>query len=314
MSNKYAFAGGSQYNKGSSKRLETTIFYYGTVISNFDELGANRIKVRILGIDDSVTDSELSFAFPMIQKFFHVVPKIGETVMIFIPDVRNPFIDRLYLGPIISQPQMLNRDSDLFSSKTTLDSGIKEASPSPKTVPENRGVYPDPENVAVQGRNNSDLIFKDKEVLIRAGQFNVNTAKGDIPKFNKINPSFIQVKHDIILKKATDKTNAEKGGVINIVSNKINLLTHKNGNPRFILNNPDSMISDTEIQKIVENAHPLAFGDNLIELIKIFMNAFLNHVHPYPGMKPQDLSGENNIPKLLEYDLSSILSKNIRIN
>jgi hypothetical protein len=311
---KYAFAGGSQYNKSSSKRLDTTIFYYGTVISNFDELGADRIKVRIIGIDDSVSDSELSSAFPMIQKFFHIVPKIGETVLIFVPDVRNPFIDRLFIGPIISQPQMLNDDSDLFSSKATLDSGIKEAGPSPRTIPENKGVYPNPENVAIQGRNNSDIIFKDKEVLIRAGQFNVNTPKGDIPKFNKINPSFIQIKHDMILKKATDKTNAEKGGVVNIVSNKINLLTHKNGNPRFVLNNPDSMISDEEIQKIIENAHPLAFGDNLLELIKVFMNAFLNHVHPYPGMKPQDLSGENNIDKLLEYDLSSILSKNIRIN
>ena len=44
---KYAFNGGSIYNQGSRGRLETTIFYYGKVTSNFDELGANRIKVRI---------------------------------------------------------------------------------------------------------------------------------------------------------------------------------------------------------------------------------------------------------------------------
>ena len=66
--------------------------------------------------------------------------------------------------------------------------------------------------------------------------------------------------------------------------------------------------------KIIKEAHPLVFGDNLIEFIKIFINAFNNHVHAYPGMNPQDKSGENNIDKLLEYNLESILSKNIRIN
>ena len=314
MANKYAFGGGSIYNRGSGKSLETTIFYYGIVVSNIDELGANRIRVRINGIDDHVNDSKLSYAFPMVQKFFHIVPKLGETVLVFLPDVKNPHIDRVYVGPIISQPQNLQKDNELYSSMSTLDSGNLEPKPSPNTIPENRGVYPNPEDVAVQGRNNSDIIFRDKEAIIRAGQFNSKVAIGDIPQFNKVNPSYIQIKHDVVLNESEDKRDIERGGVINVVSNKINLLTHKGGSPRFILNDQESNISDDELLKIIKEAHPLVFGDNLIEFIKIFINAFNNHVHAYPGMNPQDKSGENNIDKLLEYNLESILSKNIRIN
>jgi hypothetical protein len=311
---KFAFGGSSIYNKGARERLETTVFYYGKVVSNEDNLGANRIKARITGIDDSVTRDNIPFAFPMVQKFLHVIPKVGESVLVFIPDVKNPNIDRMYMGPIISQPQLLFKDSELFSSKSALDSGVKEPQPAPFTIPENRGVYPDVKDIALQGRDNTDIRLKEKEVLIRAGQFESDTPKGEIPKFNKVNPSYIQIKHDAILKRGTQNTETEIGGAINVVSNKINLLTHKNGSPRFALNDQNNMISDEELQRIVKDAHPLVYGDNLIEFLKVLINAFVNHVHAYPGMKPQDLSGSNDIDGLLEFNLESFLSKNIKIN
>lgn len=313
MSNKYAFGGSSIYNQGGGRRLETTIFYYGKVVSNNDELGANRIKVRISGIDDTLTNNDISFSFPMIQKYIHVIPKIGETVMVFIPDMKNPHIDRLYLGPIISQPQMLRGDSELFSSDSALDSGIKAPRPSPNTIPENRGVYPSVDDIALQGRNNSDIIFKDSEALLRAGQYEP-TELGEIPKFNKVNPSYIQLKFDVVLEKGSEKKVEERGSIANIVANKINLLTHKDGSPRFTLNDQTSTITDEEIQKILKEAHPLVFGDTLIEYLKLQRAAFINHVAPYPGMKPQDLAGSNHIDKYLEFDLNSLLSKNVRTN
>lgn len=313
MSNKYAFGGSSIYNQGGGRRLETTIFYYGKVVSNNDELGANRIKVRISGIDDTLTNNDISFSFPMIQKYIHVIPKIGETVMVFIPDMKNPHIDRLYLGPIISQPQMLRGDSELFSSDSALDSGIKAPRPSPNTIPENRGVYPSVDDIALQGRNNSDIIFKDSEALLRAGQYEP-TELGEIPKFNKVNPSYIQLKFDVVLEKGSEKKVEERGSIANIVANKINLLTHKDGSPRFTLNDQTSTITDEEIQKILKEAHPLVLGDTLIEYLKLQRAAFINHVAPYPGMKPQDLAGSNHIDKYLEFDLNSLLSKNVRTN
>jgi len=313
--NKYFFPGNSIYNQGSGKDLQTTIFYYGLVVSNIDELGANRIKVRITGIDAGITnDDDLSYSFPMIQKFVHIIPKIDEIVMVFIPDVNNPQIDRMYLGPIISQPQMMFRDNELHHSKSTLDSGIKKALPSPNTIPENKGVYPNTEDIAIQGRVNSDLIFKEKEVIVRAGQFESNTIEGDIPKFNKVNPSYVQIKHDVIINQPTDKIEPELGGVINVVTNKINLLTHKNGSPRFSLNDQESTISDEELQKIITEAHPLVFGDTLVEYLKLQRAAFSNHAHPYPGAKQKPLADTNAVEKYLKFNLDSILSKNIRIN
>jgi|TARA_R110000796_G_scaffold59710_4_gene137857 hypothetical protein len=311
---KHSFAGTSIYNKGAGRRLETTVFYYAKVVSNQDELGASRIKARIVGVDDAIALNALPFAFPMLQKQLHVVPKINETVLIFIPDVKNPNIDRMYMGPIISQPQFLYKDSNIFSAKSTLSSGIKEAQPSPFTIPENRGVYPNVEDIALQGRDNSDIVLKEKEVLIRAGQFDSSVSRGEIPKFNKVNPSYIQVKHGVTLTPETESSTSEVGGVINVVSNKINLITHKNGSPRFILNDQDNNIADKEIQKIIKEAHPLVFGDNLIEFLQVLIDAFINHVHAYPGLKPQDVSGANDIDKLLEFDLESFLSKNIKIN
>lgn len=310
---KYISNGGSMYNKGSVDRLNGTIFYYGKVVSNNDELGANRIKVRVKGVDDGVSSDNLPFSFPLIQKFVHIIPKVGETVLIFLPDMKNPNIDRMYVGPIISQPQKLFNDNDLFSSKSSLSSGIREAQPAPSTIPENRGVYPNIKDIAIQGRKNSDIILRENTVLLRAGQ-QQNTDRGEIPKFNKINPSYIQIKHDVTLKSGTNTTKTETGGVINVVSNKINLLTHKNGSPRFLLNDQTDMISDKELQKIISEAHPLVFGDSLIDFLNTFIKAFTNHVHPYPGMKPQDLSSRSDIDKLLEYDLNSFLSENIRIN
>ena len=320
---KFAFGGNSIFNKSGNSRLGTTIFFYGTVVSTNDEFGASRIKVRIVGEDNELSDKNLPFSFPMIQKFMHVIPKIGETVLVFIPDVKNPFIDRMYIGPIISQPQNLNNDSGLHASKSTLDSGIREPKASPNSIPDSKGVYPKVEDIAFQGRNNSDLIFRDKEAILRAGQFDVDVALGEIPKFNKVNPSYIQLKHDVILKKATEievssnftkTTEEERGGVINIVSNKINLLTHKNGSPRFALNDQEENITEKELQRIIIEAHPLVFGDKLIEYEKLKRAAFANHVHAYPGMKPQDVSGSNDIDKYLNFDLDSMLSKNIRIN
>lgn len=309
MSNKYISGGKSIFNGNSDENLMSTNFFKGIVLSNNDPNDAGRIKVRIKGVDDSIVDGELPFCFPMLQKFFHVTPKVGEVVFILIPSAKNPYSDRVFFGPIVSQPQMLFKDTYLDGATSMLNSGFMREKPSPSSIPENKGVSPNKEDVAIQGRDNSDLIFKPNEVIIRAGKFDLNTAKGEIPKFNLVNPSYIQVKHNLNL-----NNQRIKSGAINIVSDKINLITHKDGAPRFILNNQDSMISKEELDKIINEAHPLVFGDTLIKYLRLLRDAFLNHVHAYNGLKPEDLSGVNDIEECLKFDLDSMLSKNIRIN
>lgn len=312
MSNKYNFATKNIFNDKTGKQLETTVFLRGIVMSNSDNTDAKRIKVRVRGIDDHLKDEELPYAFPMLPKFLNITPKKGETVFLFVPAMDAPYLDRMYLGPIISQPQMLFKDTYNNGATSGLDSGFVQNRAAPSTLPENKGVYPNNEDIAFQGRDNSDIIFKSKEVLIRAGQFELNTKQGDIPKFNSKSPSYIQIKHNVNLSKKND--GVELGGVVNVVSSKINLLTHKDGSPRFMLNNQDSMISPEELDKIISEAHPMVFGDLLVTYLKLLRNAFNNHVHAYHGMTPEDLSGRNDIDDYLAFDLDSILSKNIKIN
>lgn len=304
MSNKYNTGKESIYNSTSEGNLSKN-FFIGVVVSNTDKSDGGRIKVRIKTIDDSIIDSELPYAYPLLQKFINITPKVSEVVFVMVPDANNPFSDRVFIGPIISQPQMLGKDTLITGAASMLDSGLIAPSTAPSTIPENKGSYPDKEDIAIQGRENSDIIFKKNEVIIRAGKFQLDSQKGTIPKFNIVNPSYIQIKHS--------KAN-NNDGFINVVANKINLLTHDGGSPRFILNNQDNHISDDELKKILEKAHPLAFGDLLLEYLELMRNVIITHVHPYHGMTAQDLAGTNNLKKFLEFDVKRILSKNININ
>lgn len=283
------------------------IMYLAVVESNYDEADAGRIKVRIKGVDDHIKNNNLPYAFPFIQKFLHIVPKIGETVWVMTPDTKNPFTDRLYIGPIISQPQNLDKDPHVVSSTAGLAAGFSKFKVAPSTLPENKGVYPTNEEFAIQGRKNTDILFKDGEIQIRAGKFTTKDETTGIPKFNKENPTYIQLKQNV---RIGDKS----VGITNVVADKINLLTHEGGNPRFELNNQDDMISEETMREIIEKAHPMVYGDLLIEYLNLFKEALINHVHAYPGMKPEDLAGQVNIKKFLEFDVSRIISKNIRIN
>lgn len=299
----------STHNSDYYKHSKTNkILHLGVVENNTDSADAGRIKVRIKGIDDHINGTEnLASVFPLLQKFLHIVPRIGESVWVMVPDMGNPYTDRLYIGPIISQPQQLEKDPYAISSTAGMDSGFTSLKESPSTIPENKGVYPSIDDVAIQGRKNTDIIFKDSEIQIRAGKFKTTDKINGIPKFNKDNPSYIQIKQNV-------KIGGKTVGVTNVVSDKINLLTHEDGNPRFNLSDQDDMISEEVIREILEKAHPLAYGDLLIEYLELFKEAMINHVHAYPGMKPEDLAGQFKIKKFLEFDVSKIISKNIKIN
>jgi len=177
-------------------------------------------------------------------------------------------------------------------------------------------------------------------VLLRAGKFvfkgdnAVNGASDeefdDNPllgfKFNTRTQGYIQIKYNAQISGPPEigpqnedggESEKEYGTITNIVSNKINLLTHKNGNPRFTLTNQENLISDEEMQTILRDAHPLVFGDKLLEFLKLLKSAITKHTHKFPG-RPAHAEGSTETAKsvsdMTEYDLSQLLSKNIRIN
>lgn len=293
----------SMDNKGSNNS-----FYYGTVVSNLDEDLTKRIVVRIDGVDDGINTENLPKAFPLLPKMYGITPKIGETVIIFLQDLSNTRTDRFYIGPIVSQPQFIN-NSDLTTATAALPSSHAKLNMSPKLISDAKGVYNDNNDLVLEGRNNADIVFDKNEIKIRVGKFSDDEKKENIPLFNFKNPTFIQLRHN-----ASINNSKIKFSMINMVSDKIFLLTHEKGNPSFGLNDQDKQISDDELLKILETAHPVPFGDKLVEFLLLLKEVVLNHSHPYPGMKAFNLNGENSINKLNEFDVTSILSKNIKIN
>lgn len=284
----------------------TEILQFGKVVANNDPDDGGRIKVRIKGVDDKLNDADVPYAFPLIPKFVNVKPKIGETVMVILPNSDNKFENRHFIGPVISQPQFLNKDNHFLSSQSMLDTGFVEPDQAPSRVPEARGVYSNPEDVSIEGRGNTDMIMKNKEVLIRAGKF----VTGNRLRFNRQNPAYIQIKHDANIS-TEDNDQQQLGTVTNIVSNKINLLTHDKGDPRFDLANREKMIGDEELTNILKDARPVVYGDRLIEFIELLQKYIKNHIHPYPGIKPDE---DDTVQRLMEYDLQSLVSENVKVN
>ncbi len=271
----------------------TSLFKYGTVVSVDDELDGDRIKVHVRGSDPANFKlRDIPFAFPLLPKNLYVKPKVGESVFVFTQDGSLDG-DRFWVGPIISQSHRL--DFDGKTSKSFLSSGLIKPDIAPSTDADNVGVQLENDDIGLQGRGSTDVILKQDEVRIRAGK------SIDMRKLNKENPSYIQIKHN--------KSN--KQGAINIVSDYVNILSHKSID-KFNLTDPNHMITEDELNKIMEEAHQLPFGDKLVELLIIMIKAFTTHVHAYPGLPP-DLN-QIEVKNLIEYPIDNILSKNIRIN
>ena len=98
------------------------------------------------------------------------------------------------------------------------------------------------------------------------------------------------------------------------------MITHKDGTPRFDVTNQDNLISEQELLNILSEAHPVPFGDILVQYFQLFKNAFLNHVHNGNGAKPTDLTFDGNKLSVAEFIKNAeslektMLSKNIKIN
>jgi hypothetical protein len=300
------------------------------------------IRCRIVGSEyDNIftRNDDLPNCFPLMPKFNAPIPKLGETVMVFLSDSNDRYSDRFYIGPIISNLTLLNKQTFTAGSTANLSTGFYLPQKDISKVESTKGVYAeyDTDNtMVIQGRNNADLVFKNSEVLIRAGKFVENTPD----EFNQTNPAYVQIKHgfkytDESSKNTTVTSYFSSGGaefepttktisVNNIVADKINLLTHK-GSPIFNLtqrdlgNNTTPYITDEELTKILDEAHPLVFGDVLLEYLKAFRSAFENHVHNKFGAAPptDNITQGNSVNdfKTLAPKLEGVmLSKNVRTN
>jgi len=304
---------------------------YGVVDSIEDEFGMGRIKVRVngnhtVGGDGDTLTNDLPWAFPLLPKHLSTIPKVGEVVWIFILGKKSQHADRLYIGPITSQLDKLN--ADIFSAATPLrpftfgqltpGASVLTDETTKKQIPELIGVFPKADEISIQGRYNTDITQKNNEIVIRAGKFEASESNVYKIAFNSKTQAFIQIKNDVSYPSSNDSETVEKGSVTNIVANKINLLTHKEGAPTININN-DDLISSDELKIILKDAHQLPFGDVLLEYLRLLKEAIFSHVHNGNGNPATDLTATDGAAvaalKSKADDLEKrMLSKNIRIN
>lgn len=285
------------------------LIYMCRVLSVIDDNEGLRIKVRIPYLDDKNTPvSELPYVFPLLPKMMHVNPKNDEMVLVLLQSMGDSQGNRFFIGPVISQPQKMDFDAYNYSAQSLLRGNqIAKPLPAPSLNPDNYGTLPDRDDVALQGRGNTDVILKPSEMRLRCG-FKQNSLafKEDCLKFNKVDLGYIQMKY----KRMKDHKNNDFSSIINVVADRINLLSH-DSKTYFNLTDPESLITEDELKKVFEEAHPLPYGDELINWLKQLIQVIRNHTHPF-SMDPPCFKEQEE--KVLSTDLDEMLSKSIRIN
>jgi hypothetical protein len=72
------------YNRVGNKATNVSNVYWGEVVSIEDNTDGGRIKVKIAELDTQTPNENLPYCYPLMPKFFHVYPKVGEVVRIII--------------------------------------------------------------------------------------------------------------------------------------------------------------------------------------------------------------------------------------
>lgn len=183
---------GEGYYSDSTNRRTIPIIRIGEVVDNTDPKSAGLIKAKIVGVDSLESDESLVECVPLLPKYLSTLPKVGESVFLFQYEDQkgNPTskfnTKRFWIGPIISQPTKLENDPAAEAKSILPDGWTKLKDPNLE-----EGAYGNKEDIIFQGRNNTDIIHKDREIWIRSGK----VLEGSKNKFNKKDSGYIQVKY-----------------------------------------------------------------------------------------------------------------------
>ncbi len=298
MARNLSLGPGGSKGSGQTKALsKSKIMYLAEVIAVDETYAANRIKVKLEGFDDALSLEKIPWCFPFLPLYLNMVPKVGETAKIILYDSQNEQSYREYIGPLVPQlGEFLVESPHFYDSRRGREGYLLDYNKSLKKIPTSKeGLYPDEKNIAIQGRDNADIVFKPAEVLIRASKF----LKDKPYNKNERNPAYIQIKTlngaGTISSEEVESTpvasfktllsrfkNNETRTDVNIVSNKIHLIGR----------NTDSTVvkpffSEEEEETLENELHPLVYGDILKSFIEKLFNWVRSHNHPYHNV-PQN--------------------------
>ncbi len=301
-----------------------SIIKKGQVVLTEDTADGLRVKIRIQQ-DGNTPVEQIPYAFPLLPKTFQSVPKLGEGAFVLTTMSDSKESQRYYIGPIISQPQYQEKceyQNGRGVATSLLKGGTVEPLEKISNYRETFGAFPNVEDIAMVGRGSQDITMKNlsnasNEIDIRCG-IRENSIYGDARNgetmvgkvvFNKLDPTYIQLKYK---RGITSMPEQEANSVLNMVADKINIISNKDENG-FNLTDYEQLIIEEELDDIMSKLHQVPHGDTLIKLLRIIINAILTHVHPYPGIRPIVSDYVKEMAEWLE-KLETILSKHVRIS
>lgn len=264
-----------------NNKENTYSLYLGNVISVKDDYDGCRIRVKVNNIDQYDAEEDIPYAFPLLPKHLQVKPKVGENVIVLLLDPKKPKGNRFYIGPIISQPQNLYKDTFELGSTNLMVGGNLTPSPAINNDADCEGVLPKDGDVAILGRMDSDIILSDNDLRIRCGVKKVNETDKTKMTFNRINPSFIKLKmHDEVINEEGNSRSSAS-----IVADEINLIANQ-GIPYVNAYDRDEQITDEAMKKLIASSRALPYGDTLVEFLRAFLQMFKSHTHRYSNLPP----------------------------
>lgn len=283
----------------------------GTVVNNIDETGADRIAVRIIPEDNHKRkDSAIEVnAFPLLPKTIYSKPKVGEAVFVLFATSNDGNSQRYYLGPVVSQIHRMYYEPAFKGADTFEKGGPKDFDVNPYIDEDAFGAYPSNNDVAIMGRKNCDIIIKDDDIRIRAGvRLSADETKYKVV-FNRQNPAYIKLKHH------DHPLDGENMSTASIVADKINLLSNKSTVFAVDTTDADDLLTDEEINKVLQEGYKLPYGEKLVKLLKQMINIFCTHTHNQIGLPPNALFVKQMTDAANEpLDQGKLLSDTVRIN
>ena len=265
----------------NNKPNKTINFYYGIVI-DVSVKGDKGLKVRITGVDDKLSDDELPWCASFIPiNLVFLTPKAGEMVKIIPQSTEDIYMNREWIGPVITNPLNSDYQSNTTALSNQANSTYKE------NIDENllkdyENLYPQDGSV-LQGRNNSDIVLGDRSLELRAGKHEVKNKT----KRNKKNPASLKIQLD------------ERG-----VRSDAVLMADK------VVISTTPILDPEELERVILEASSASYAEPIITFMRMMQDFVANHIHA-SNLPPN--RGTGSVRDIINFDVESVKANNIKL-